>query len=422
MARLGIVVLITTMMITSQTTQGLPNKNAQKQRTNKLLYILLDGFRWDYADDQPGQLPGFDRFLKEGVRARWTNPLYPSVSYPTWTTLVTGQYAETHGIVGNYFYSAEDQDKFSLFDIESTGKQKWWTSEPVWTTATRAGLDTALLLWARCDVPFDGITPKYCEKFVKSPGSHIFRKNIDKALQFFKEGFDFVQVYTEHADNVGHNSGPETEERKKAVRELDDVIVYLQNQLEVLGIAQDTNIVIVSDHGMTNTAHGDVIRYEIDDHLDSNLVENMADKGAFMNIKVPEQNIDTVYDQLRTMTGVDVYRHDHIPERFHFKNNKYIHDIILKAKLGHFIMASRDNTKMLPERYDAFVFNGAHGYDPEIQDMKGIFFAKGPDFKKETVIDPIDMVDIYQVLTHVLDIKPQPHNGTWAHVKDAFVV
>ncbi|XP_076030187.1 glycerophosphocholine cholinephosphodiesterase ENPP6-like [Oratosquilla oratoria] len=414
-----VMMMVTTMILTTRNVEGHPSGDAHKR--HKLLYIMLDGFRWDYTEDQPGILRGFERFLREGVRARWVNPLFPSISYPSWTTLVTGQYAETHGIVGNYFYSAEDEDKFSLFDSESTGKEKWWTSEPIWTTATREGIQTALIFWSRCDVAFKGIHPKYCEHFIKAPGPEIFRTNINKALEFFKDGYDFVQVYTEHVDMIGHNRGPDTEERKQAVREFDVIIEYLQDKLEEKGIADETNIVIVSDHGMTNTAPGHVTRLEIDDYLDTNLVANIADRGAFMNIKVPSENVEKVYERLKTMGGVDVYLHDDIPERLHFRDNKYIHDILIKAKFGYFIMPSKDNAKQLPERFDKFVFYGAHGYDPELQDMKGIFFAKGPDFEKDLVIDPIEIVDIYQVLAHVLNVDPQPHNGTWAHVRKALV-
>lgn len=42
-------------------------------------------------------------------------------------------------------------------------------------------------------------------------------------------------------------------------------------------------------------------------------------------------------------------------------------------------------------------------------------------FQKGKVIEPIHVVDVYQVLTHVLGLTPQPHNGTWSHVQDAFV-
>ncbi|KAK4321652.1 hypothetical protein Pmani_007546 [Petrolisthes manimaculis] len=330
----------------------------------QLLYILLDGFRWDYLDKlSVSELPGFTKLLKEGGRARWTNPLFPSISYPTWTTLSTGLHAEYHGIVGNYFYDPVDKDYFSLFDVDATGKAKWWSAhEPVWTTAEKAGLKTAQYLWSRCDVPFDGVTTHFCEHFVKITGKDIFMQNIGRGLEKLSEGYDLVQVYTEHGDNT-------------------------------------VNIVIVSDHGMTSTASDDVNMIELDDYLDSSLVENIADAGAFMNIKVPQENVNKVYEQVSQMPAVNVYRREDVPERFHFSNNKYIHEIILQADMGNYILASNSD-KQLPNRKQS-VSLGNHGYNPDYQNMKGIFFAKGP------------------VLTHVLGITPRPHNGTWSRVEPA---
>lgn len=387
---------------------------------DKLLYIMMDGLRWDYVDQQDATvLPGFSRILQEGVRAEWTDPLFPSLSYPTWTTLSTGRYAETHDIVGNYFYDADAKDNFSLFDTASTGKPKWWTSEPIWTTAEKAGLRTAQFLWSRCDVPMDGVITEFCEPFVKIPGKEIFETNIQRALEKFDEGFDFVQVYTEHADNTGHNFGPESEEVRQAVRDLDDVLVQLMAGLEERGLVDSVNIVIVSDHGMTNTAPGNIERHEIDNYLDTSLVENVADKGAFTNIKVTAGNVDVVYAQVSQIPGVRAYKHVDIPDSFHYKDSPYIHDVILLADKGNFVLASHSD-KQLPPRNDDFVYIGAHGYNPDEQDMKGVFFARGPAFLSGKVVAPIHVTDVYQVLTHVLALTPQPHNGTWARVEGIF--
>lgn len=43
-----------------------------------------------------------------------------------------------------------------------------------------------------------------------------------------------------------------------------------------------------------------------------------------------------MYEKLKLMPGVNVYRHEEIPDELHFKNNKYIHDIILKANISMF--------------------------------------------------------------------------------------
>ena len=44
-----------------------------------------------------------------------------------------------------------------------------------------------------------------------------------------------------------------------------------------------------------------------------------------------------MYEQLNKIQGVDIYRHKDIPEHLHYKNHKFIHEIILKAKPGVYI-------------------------------------------------------------------------------------
>lgn len=55
--------------------------------------LTLSSFRWDYVDQQKDKesLPGFRLLHKEGVRAKWVNPIFPSLSYASWTTLSTGE-------------------------------------------------------------------------------------------------------------------------------------------------------------------------------------------------------------------------------------------------------------------------------------------------------------------------------------------
>ncbi|KAB7504241.1 Ectonucleotide pyrophosphatase/phosphodiesterase family member 6 [Armadillidium nasatum] len=272
------------------------------------------------------------------------SPIYPSISYPDWTSLVTGLYAESHGVVGNYFYDPSDKSNFSLFDANSTGQKKWWNAEPIWTTATKAGIRTANILWSRCDVPFDDITIDYCEPFVSIRGPEVFTNNVRKAISKLQEGYDFILLYNEHTDNV-------------------------------------VNIIVVSDHGMTTTRIGSVSRVELDDYLLTEYVENIADAGAFSNIKVKEGYVD-------------------------------------EADIETFILKSRSPAQ-LPERDDTYVYNGAHGFDPREEKMRAIFFARGPDFVEGSTISAIKNVDVYPLLAHLLQVQPLPNNGSISSVKMA---
>ena len=59
--------------------------------TKQTVVIMLDGFRSDYASRaDPNDVPTFTRFAREGVKADYVQPIYPALSMPSWTTIVTG--------------------------------------------------------------------------------------------------------------------------------------------------------------------------------------------------------------------------------------------------------------------------------------------------------------------------------------------
>lgn len=59
----------------------------------KLLVFLLDGFRSDYISDEALEsLPGFKEIVSRGVKVDYLTPDFPSLSYPNYYTLMTGEY------------------------------------------------------------------------------------------------------------------------------------------------------------------------------------------------------------------------------------------------------------------------------------------------------------------------------------------
>lgn len=58
--------------------------------SSKLVFLLVDGFRWDYFKLSGLKLNGFTRLFEQGTRAEWTVPAYPTNSFPNYKTLETG--------------------------------------------------------------------------------------------------------------------------------------------------------------------------------------------------------------------------------------------------------------------------------------------------------------------------------------------
>lgn len=61
---------------------------------------------------------------------------------------------------------------------------------------------------------------------------------------------------------------------------------------------------------------------------------------------------------------------------------------------------------------------GQHGYDNDFPEMRAIFIASGPAFRRHSVVPPFDNVDVYPLLAHLLGIKPEPNDGDFSKVRD----
>lgn len=54
------------------------------------MLILLDGFRWDYLEQDGHMLPGFSSIQQQGVRAEYLVPVYPTLSFPNYYSIMAG--------------------------------------------------------------------------------------------------------------------------------------------------------------------------------------------------------------------------------------------------------------------------------------------------------------------------------------------
>ena len=63
---------------------------------NALILISMDGFRWDYI--QFANTPHLDEFIRGGVQSEGIIPPFPSKTFPSHISLVTGKHPEEHGL------------------------------------------------------------------------------------------------------------------------------------------------------------------------------------------------------------------------------------------------------------------------------------------------------------------------------------
>ena len=91
-----------------------------------------------------GMLPAFSKLASQGIRAEAMQSVDPSLTASAHASLTTGAYPAKTGIVSNLYHNSND----SLYWYRSGFEQPIEQIDPIWVTASRAGLTTASLFVA----------------------------------------------------------------------------------------------------------------------------------------------------------------------------------------------------------------------------------------------------------------------------------
>uniref|UniRef100_A0A4W3IV02 glycerophosphocholine cholinephosphodiesterase n=1 Tax=Callorhinchus milii TaxID=7868 RepID=A0A4W3IV02_CALMI len=387
----------------------------------KLLLVLIDGFRFDYIGDRELQaLPGLKAMVEMGVKADYLTPEFPSLSYPNYYSLMTGRNTEIHQMTGNYMWDKKTNKLFLIGENEDSLLPFWWNgSEPFWVTMMKNKRNVYMYYWPGCNVEILGVRPNYCRDYYYYVSDKNFSIAASEAIDVLGQGkANLAAVYYERVDVEGHSFGPWSEQRKNATRALDKMLQEMNLKLKEQGLQNELNVMIFSDHGMTDISWRDQV-IELDKYINMSDVLKSMDRGALMSIWPKDGKLNELYRILKTVQRLKVYKKDEIPERFHYKNGKFVSPLILLADQGWFIIENRsklpywDNGTGTKDAWQ----NGWHGFDNEFRDMRGFFIAYGPDFRRNYRAAPIRAVDLYNVMCHVAGIDPLPNNGSWSRVE-----
>jgi len=107
------------------------------------------------------------------------------------------------------------------------------------------------------------------------------------------------------------------------------------------------------------------------------------------------------------------WRKADIPARLHYGTNPRVPAIVCLAEPG-WVIWTHDFIASLK---GGFVY-GMHGYDPADPLMGALFVAEGPSFRQGMVHPTFGNVDVYPLLTHLLEIRPEPNDGKFGEVTD----
>jgi len=377
----------------------------EKQPEQQYVIMLsMDGFRWDYADRVA--TPNLDKIAQKGVRAKSLKPSFPTKTFPNHYSMATGLYPDHHGIVLNSFYDPESGEYYHIFDRDAVEDGSFYGGEPIWVTAEKQGITTGSYFWVGSEAEIAGFRPTYWKIY-----DHDFpyKQRIDSVMSWLKkpeaERPHLITWYFDEPDHTGHNSGPDSEDLNSKIIQLDFLLGYFMLELEKLPIAEQVNVIVTSDHGMSNISNDKKVVLE--DHLNMDWVAELEGYNPNFNIMAREGFIDSIYLSLTGLEGILVWKTGKLPERLFYGSHPRTMDLVVVA----------DSSWSVVKKAEKWVGGGAHGFDNDNRDMHAIFYAYGPAFKVGHVSPTFNNVDIYPLICEILGLDPAPVDGKLVNVK-----
>ncbi|OQV17225.1 putative Ectonucleotide pyrophosphatase/phosphodiesterase family member 3 [Hypsibius exemplaris] len=231
--------------------------------------------------------------------------------------------------------------------------------------------------------------------------------------------------------------GTKGQEFGQTLRNLDNEIDRLLQNLFTKSLLPCTNIMIVSDHGLEDSTCTNAMdltsilaRNMQADHLSipvsSNSFEFFGAGGHARVSIVPQPNSanpvhpymlhNSLYCNHSQNQAVGrfytLYNTDNMPRRLHFSDAIRIEREIAIAKLGRSVWKTTSGAAC-----DKVI----HGSDNIYPDMHGVFLAVGPSFRSAVPVETFSNVELYSVMAELVGLNPGPNNGTLGALQDALV-
>ena len=379
---------------TAQQINLLTKNDPSQYKKPYVILISADGFRADFTEKYEASF--LQTISKKGVRAKFMQPSYPSVTFPNHYTIVTGLYPSHHGLVDNTYIDVATGKQYSMGNKKMVSEGKWYGGTPLWVLAEQQKMISASFFWVASEADIQGVKPTY---------HYIYNEQttIGKRIQTVKDWLSLpeerrphlITLYFPDVDHDAHTYGPEDPRVKKSVQFVDSSINALQKALAPLNLP--INYVFVSDHGMTTVDVDNTIGLPA--AVDKNDF-NVPWGDALLHLYAKDTSkVESTYQALKQDNRFTTYKLDETPDYWHYKKlddwHNRLGDLILVPKSIHqvFNLGTRKPTP------------GKHGFDNKEVEMRASFMAWGPAFKKGLLIEGFENVHVYPLVANILGLK-----------------
>jgi predicted AlkP superfamily pyrophosphatase or phosphodiesterase len=242
-----------------------------------VVVISLDALGYSDLRDRLMFLPNLTELIARGTWIHEVNGVYPSITYPSHTSIITGTYPKTHGIVNA-----------TLMQPNRVSPDWYWYSKhikvpTVYDLAREAGMTTAAFLWpvtagAKISWNIAEIFPNriWTNQYTTSlrASSPLFLLEMDRKFGKLRNGINQPQldnfitaaavdtiktkkpnltlIHLVDMDSHRHRYGVRTQMAWDALKRLDAHVGDLVQATKDAGIYEDTDFMVLGDHYQKN--------------------------------------------------------------------------------------------------------------------------------------------------------------------------
>jgi predicted AlkP superfamily pyrophosphatase or phosphodiesterase len=419
-----------------------------------VLMISVDGMRPDAvldADVHGLKIPFLRSLRRDGCYARGVIGVFPTVTYPSHTTLISGVAPREHGIFGNLEFDPLHQHADSWY---------WYANQmrapTLWHAAHAAAMTTASIGWpvsvGATDVDF--LIPEYWR--ISRPTAELNPSDrhliaalarpegllqiIEKSAGPYLQGNDtsigadeiktryaleilrthkpkFMTIHLSSLDHAEHEHGVFSDEANQVLETIDAQLA----RLFAAALANDPHAiaVVVSDHGFAPITHR-VNLYQ--PFIRANLLQASSDArgklrvtawraqpwpaggmAAVMLNPADPASVEEVRHLLQTLQAdaangiAEVLERDAARARGGFPDAAFL--VLMKP--GYYLSDDPMDNLLT----DLSGTHGTHGYSPDLPEMRSAFFIAGSGIARNRDLGVIDMRQIAPTVAGVLKVS-----------------
>jgi predicted AlkP superfamily pyrophosphatase or phosphodiesterase len=410
----------------------------------RVIVMSIDGLAGFYWADERARMPTLRSLAARGALARSVESVFPSTTWPSHATIVTGVRSDRHGVVANSILNratgaAEDLTGDPVYDAADL-----FRAPALWDVAHARGRTAAAIDWPGTrrasalgfNLPFFKDQRVFREHTahevwaeLEALGYPVDRMGewAELPKRFLKDGMVgslATHVFTRHApdllfvhflctDSFQHLWGPRSPEAYWAIDYVDERVATFLAALPEGEVPDRTALVVVSDHGFLP------VERELRPNVrlrELGLLAGVSARGAARFVSNGGGGL--VYVEHRDRRGLarelaadlgrlegvanvwteDAFASLGLPSP---EANARVGDLLLETEPPYMFVNDADGADLTgPTRR----YRGAHGHLASRADNRAFFLALGPGITPGVELGSIATVDIAPTIAHLLGV------------------